>query len=161
MCPSSSPINGNSVHGIIRRAATAINCRPYSRPLLWPRLPTAASTPETLAIPGPSPLRPVTRFERKYYFYPDSPLGYQLTRQRWPLAVEGEVVEKMKKNKKIEHIQLVQDTWKTASHVKNDDLGRAVTESCVDYSCACRTLIEIVSYPDLHSGHAYDCSYAV
>jgi len=30
-----------------------------------------------------------SRFERKHYFYPDLPLGYQVTMQRWPIAKDG------------------------------------------------------------------------
>ena len=32
---------------------------------------------------------PLSRFERKHYYYADIPLGYQMTQQRWPIAIDG------------------------------------------------------------------------
>jgi aspartyl-tRNA(Asn)/glutamyl-tRNA(Gln) amidotransferase subunit B len=100
----------------------------------------------------------ISRFERKHYYYADSPLGYQMTQQRWPLAREGVLVcHKQRKKKKkasnddtfssrIERIQLEQDTGKTIMTTRNE-----VTESLVDFNRAGCALIEIVFYPDLRS----------
>jgi aspartyl-tRNA(Asn)/glutamyl-tRNA(Gln) amidotransferase subunit B len=124
-------------------------------------------------------LPPVSRFERKHYFYADAPLGYQVTQQRWPIARDGILTchygsngsnsnsnkdRKKKKNKnqqqksddnnnkfilRIERIQLEQDTGKTLADVKNPITLRK--ESLVDFNRAGRALIEIVSHPDLRS----------
>ena len=123
-------------------------------------------------------LPPVSRFERKHYFYADAPLGYQVTQQRWPIARDGILTchygsngsnsnsnnNKKKKNKnkqqksddnnnkfilRIERIQLEQDTGKTLADVKNPITLRK--ESLVDFNRAGRALIEIVSHPDLRS----------
>jgi aspartyl-tRNA(Asn)/glutamyl-tRNA(Gln) amidotransferase subunit B len=104
----------------------------------------------------------VSRFERKHYFYADSPLGYQVTQQRWPLAKDGVLVCQMQsgsKNKKkksgagdtfsarIERIQLEQDTGKTIMMPRKD----GTTDSLVDFNRAGCALIEIVFHPDLRS----------
>jgi aspartyl-tRNA(Asn)/glutamyl-tRNA(Gln) amidotransferase subunit B len=103
----------------------------------------------------------ISRFERKHYFYADSPLGYQVTQQRWPLAKDGVLVcrkePKGKKKKKttadhdefsvrIERIQLEQDTGKTIMTTRQGE-----TESLVDFNRAGSALIEIVFHPDLRS----------
>ena len=36
-------------------------------------------------------VRGVSRFERKHYFYPDLPLGYQITQQHEPIVIGGSV----------------------------------------------------------------------
>jgi aspartyl-tRNA(Asn)/glutamyl-tRNA(Gln) amidotransferase subunit B len=103
----------------------------------------------------------MSRFERKHYFYADSPLGYQVTQQRWPIAKDGVLVcrkePKGKKKKKktadhdefsvrIERIQLEQDTGKTIMTTRQGG-----TESLVDFNRAGSALIEIVFHPDLRS----------
>jgi aspartyl-tRNA(Asn)/glutamyl-tRNA(Gln) amidotransferase subunit B len=106
----------------------------------------------------------VSRFERKHYFYADSPLGYQVTQQRWPLAKDGVLLcqtqsgstKKSKKKKlgagdtfsaRIDRIQLEQDTGKTIMMPRKD----GTTDSLVDFNRAGSALIEIVFHPDLRS----------
>jgi aspartyl-tRNA(Asn)/glutamyl-tRNA(Gln) amidotransferase subunit B len=123
--------------------------------------------------------------ERKHYFYADSPLGYQVTQQRWPLAKEGrwtchkqQIGKKKKKNKKastknddddddtfsirIERIQLEQDTGKTTitTTTNTNTNGQTTKESSlVDFNRSGCALMEVVFYPDLRS--ASDAATAV
>lgn len=62
----------------------------------------------------------ISMFDRKHYFYADSPAGYQITQQRLPLAVNGEisfyvtnVQHPYLKTSKIHQIQLEQDSGKS------------------------------------------------
>lgn len=111
-------------------------------------------------------LPPMSRFERKHYFYADLPLGYQMTQQRWPLAKDGilkcqrqNVKKKKQKSAKqaeqspyfsvsIDRIQLEQDTGKTIV-MTNPRTNQK--ESLVDFNRAGQALIEIVFAPDLRS----------
>lgn len=66
-------------------------------------------------------LNEVSMFDRKHYFYADSPAGYQITQQRKPIAVGGEVSfyvsinskSPYEKKSKIRQIQLEQDSGKS------------------------------------------------
>lgn len=65
-------------------------------------------------------LNQISMFDRKHYFYADSPAGYQITQQRLPLAVNGEisffvsnVSQPYLKTSKIHQIQLEQDSGKS------------------------------------------------
>jgi aspartyl-tRNA(Asn)/glutamyl-tRNA(Gln) amidotransferase subunit B len=131
-------------------------------PGFLPRLSQAAVQAAILtAAATKCDIQEISRFERKHYFYADSPLGYQVTQQRWPIAREGVLVchkPKTKKRKKktnsdtdtfsvaIERIQLEQDTGKTIMMTR-----KGVTQSMVDFNRAGSALVEIVFYPDLRS----------
>lgn len=65
-------------------------------------------------------LNQISMFDRKHYFYADSPAGYQITQQRLPLAVNGEISffvpnnsQPYLKTSKIHQIQLEQDSGKS------------------------------------------------
>ena len=89
----------------------------------------------------------VITFDKKNYFYPDLPTGYQITQMLNPVCTGGHIdIETSEGEKRIRlnriHIEedagkLVHDTW--------DD------SSLVDYNRASVPLVEIVSEPDFRS----------
>ncbi|KZT42924.1 Glutamyl-tRNA amidotransferase B subunit [Sistotremastrum suecicum HHB10207 ss-3] len=81
-------------------------------------------------------------FDRKHYFYPDLPAGFQITQHYHPFAKGGSLAIWPDKVIRIEQIQLEQDTAKT-THLPRETL--------VDYGRAGVGLLEIVSRPDMRS----------
>jgi aspartyl-tRNA(Asn)/glutamyl-tRNA(Gln) amidotransferase subunit B len=85
-----------------------------------------------------------SEFERKHYFYPDLPLGYQITQQHQPILIGGSVDLGEGKTVLIEHAHLECDAAKSVH-----DGRREYTE--IDISRAASPLLEIVSLPCIHS----------
>jgi len=87
-------------------------------------------------------------FDRKNYFYPDLPQGYQISQYKSPLVGEGEVVLDMADGGtvtvRIERLHLEQDAGKLLH-------DRHPTMSLIDLNRAGVALMEIVSKPDLRS----------
>ena len=83
-----------------------------------------------------------SRFDRKHYFYPDSPKGYQITQFYHPIIGEGYVELPSGTRVRIEHAHLEGDAGK---------LTHFDTYSLVDLNRVDTPLIEIVSMPDIHS----------
>lgn len=84
-------------------------------------------------------------FDRKNYFYPDLPKGYQITQDKTPIGYNGYIeIELNKKLKKIpiNRIHIEEDTCKSI-HESNKTL--------LDYNRAGAPLIEIVTEPVLKS----------
>ena len=87
-------------------------------------------------------------FDRKNYFYPDLPKGYQLTQDRSPICVNGGV-----------KIHLESGEERTVSLHKihlEEDAGKSIHDqdvhfSSVDYNRSGVPLIEIVTNPDIYS----------
>ena len=95
-------------------------------------------------------LRPVSRFARKNYFYPDSPKGYQISQYDEPLAGHGWVdieVEGVKKRIGITRIHMEDDAGKS----KHDGFRDSDRFTYVDLNRCGAPLIEIVSEPDIRS----------
>ena len=86
-------------------------------------------------------------FDRKNYFYPDLPQGYQISQFKQPIVGEGLLVIKVSDGEKkirIERLHLEQDAGKSLhdQHPK---------KSFIDLNRSGVALMEIVSKPDLRS----------
>jgi aspartyl-tRNA(Asn)/glutamyl-tRNA(Gln) amidotransferase subunit B len=90
-------------------------------------------------------IAPVTSFDRKSYFYPDSPRNFQITQFRQPIIRNGEVPVNM--SGEIKHFSISQ------AHLEDDAgmLKHFNAFAAVDYNRAGVPLIEIVSQPCMHS----------
>src|SRR6516165_4675039 len=89
-----------------------------------------------------------SRFDRKNYFYPDLPAGYQISQYKDPIVGEGEIeVERDDGTSfkvRIERLHLEQDAGKSIHDLDPDT-------TYVDLNRAGTALMEIVSYPDMRS----------
>ena len=87
-------------------------------------------------------------FDRKNYFYPDLPQGYQISQFKSPIVGEGEVIVDVSANEQIrvgvERLHLEQDAGKSIH-------DQSPTSSFVDLNRSGVALMEIVSKPDLRS----------
>ena len=84
-------------------------------------------------------------FDRKNYFYPDLPKGYQTTQQDTPIGYDGYLeieVDGKKKKIGIERIHIEEDTCKSI---------HSLTGTLLNFNRAGVPLIEIVSKPDIAS----------
>lgn len=81
-----------------------------------------------------------TEWDRKNYFYPDIPKGYQISQYKYPLVSGGEVA-----GVKITRIHLEEDTA-SSTHDAHD------TKSLVNFNRAGVPLMELVTEPVIHSG---------
>ncbi len=89
-----------------------------------------------------------SQFDRKNYFYPDLPTGYQISQLYHPIVGEGVVEVEAEDgsffNVGIERLHLEQDAGKLIHDL-------SPTESYVDLNRAGTALMEIVSRPDIRS----------
>jgi aspartyl-tRNA(Asn)/glutamyl-tRNA(Gln) amidotransferase subunit B len=94
----------------------------------------------------------VCKWDRKNYFYPDSPKNYQISQYDQPLCVGGEVEIELPgsaRNIMGEHRKIAL----TRIHLEEDvgKLNHGEGESLVDFNRAGTPLMEIVSEPVMHS----------
>lgn len=93
-----------------------------------------------------SEIAEVSRFDRKHYFYPDLPKGYQISQMYQPIILGGFVDAPLETGEtvhvRLHHAHIEEDAGKLTHHG---------TYSLVDLNRAGTPLIEIVSEPDIHS----------
>jgi aspartyl-tRNA(Asn)/glutamyl-tRNA(Gln) amidotransferase subunit B len=88
-----------------------------------------------------------SKFDRKHYFYPDLPMGYQITQYDQPIILGGSVDIEVDGESKTINL--------TRAHMEAD-AGKSTHPAGLDYSLvdlnrAGTPLLEIVSEPELHS----------
>lgn len=81
-----------------------------------------------------------TEFDRKNYFYPDIPKGYQISQYKYPLIVGGQL-----NGVALTRIHLEEDTAKSTH-------DSSTKESYIDFNRSGLPLMELVTEPVIHDG---------
>lgn len=130
---------------------------------IWKKDPNTVTCPVCLGLPGALPvpnmkaikktqilglalkckLNTETNFDRKNYFYPDLPKGYQISQYDKPFCYDGYVKTDIG-DVRIRRIHLEEDTGKSIHDEKLD-------ATLLDFNKSSIPLAELVSEPDLKS----------
>jgi len=122
--PGALPVMNREAFELALRTAAALNCR----------------------------LAPFTKWDRKQYYYPDLPKGYQISQFDLPFSSDGYLTIFDPKGRfeprpiRIQRVHLEEDAGKS---MHDEQAGRA--DSRIDLNRAGTPLLEIVSQPDLRS----------
>jgi aspartyl-tRNA(Asn)/glutamyl-tRNA(Gln) amidotransferase subunit B len=116
--------------------------------------------PGTLPVPNKQAIENVVRvglavggkianfseFDRKNYFYPDIPKGYQISQYKYPIVSGGEIA-----GVKLTRIHLEEDTASAAHHGVGGPLGKVTEQySLINFNRAGVPLMELVTEPVIH-----------
>ncbi|MDB5204388.1 MAG: gatB [Candidatus Taylorbacteria bacterium] len=102
-----------------------------------------------LAVEGT--LADFSEFDRKNYFYPDIPKGYQISQYKYPFVSGGKIKVKIKEN----GVDITKDILLTRIHLEEDTAKSSHDTgdySLVDYNRSSLPLMELVTEPVMHSG---------
>jgi aspartyl-tRNA(Asn)/glutamyl-tRNA(Gln) amidotransferase subunit B len=157
------PVIGLEIHAQLQTNSKIF----ASDPVLFGQEPNTLISPISLGHPGTLPklnkkvveyaikmglalgskIAPKQYFDRKNYFYPDLPKGYQITQDKTPICVGGSILVHLKEGDKrmeFHHIHLEEDAGKSVHEGDNPF-------SFLDYNRAGTPLIEMVTEPSIHS----------
>lgn len=156
------PVIGIEIHVQLKTRSKMFSAAPTS----FGKMPNTETVPYDLGCPGTMPrvnkeavryairiasglhmtINPLIQFDRKNYFYPDLPKGFQITQQQYPIGSNGYLDLKDSDGRthhiRIERAHMEEDTAKQLHLAK---------ESLLDYNRAGTPLVEIVSMPDIRS----------
>ncbi len=162
------PVIGLEIHVQIKTRTKMFTAAPYA----YGAAPNTLTDAVVLGLPGTLPvlnhtaiekcaqlglmlqceIAEVCKWDRKNYFYPDSPKNYQLTQNEQPLCIGGKVEIELpgpSRNVEGEH------RWVTLNRIHlEEDPGKLTHESfetLIDFNRAGVPLAEIVTEPDLYS----------
>jgi aspartyl-tRNA(Asn)/glutamyl-tRNA(Gln) amidotransferase subunit B len=123
--------------------------------------PICMGHPGTLPVPNKEAIKHVlrvgiaidgtfadfTEFDRKNYFYPDIPKGYQISQYKYPFITNGAIKVKTSAGETevaLTRIHLEEDTAKSSHETEGASL--------IDYNRSSLPLMELVTEPVIHSG---------
>jgi len=93
-------------------------------------------------------------FDRKHYFYPDLPKGYQISQYKRPICSDGYIDIKDESGEKysieIERIHQEEDVAKSTHH---SEASTGLEYSLIDYNKSGMPLIELVTKPNIRSAY--------